>query len=205
MHRQTEQRETRLLELVPDPRATEVVAVVAGEGNARLFRSLGATSVVEGGQSMNPSTAEILAADRRDAPRRRSSCCRTTRTSSSPPEQAAAHAAQAGAGRRRPARSRPGSRRWSPTTAPARRRTNAAEMEDAVAAVATGAVTIASRDGAARRPRRPRRARSSGSSRASRSPAAPAFEEVAARRRRAAARGAARGADAADGRGGARG
>ena len=62
MHRQTEQRETRLLELVPDPRATEVVAIVAGEGNARLFRSLGVTSVVEGGQSMNPSTADILAA-----------------------------------------------------------------------------------------------------------------------------------------------
>ena len=62
MHRQTEQRESRLLELVPDPRETEVVAVVAGEGNARLFRSLGVTSIVEGGQSMNPSTADILAA-----------------------------------------------------------------------------------------------------------------------------------------------
>ena len=60
MHRQTEQRETRL-RLASEPQACELVAVVAGEGNARLFRSLGATQIVEGGQSMNPSTAEILA------------------------------------------------------------------------------------------------------------------------------------------------
>src|SRR5262249_35000936 len=39
-----------------------VVAVVAGEGNKRLFETLGAAAIVEGGQSMNPSTAEILAA-----------------------------------------------------------------------------------------------------------------------------------------------
>ena len=49
MHRQTEERESRLLELLPDPPACEVVAVVAGAGNARLFRSLGATRIVEGG------------------------------------------------------------------------------------------------------------------------------------------------------------
>jgi len=64
MHEQTMQREERLLEAVPDalPSATEVVAVVAGEGNRRLFESLGATKIVEGGQSMNPSTAELVAA-----------------------------------------------------------------------------------------------------------------------------------------------
>ncbi len=62
MHRQTEERESRLLELVPEPRQSEVVAVVAGPGNARLFRDLGATRVVEGGQSMNPATADIVAA-----------------------------------------------------------------------------------------------------------------------------------------------
>jgi dihydroxyacetone kinase-like predicted kinase len=39
-----------------------VVAVVAGEGNQRLFRELGCHSVVDGGQSMNPSAAQLLAA-----------------------------------------------------------------------------------------------------------------------------------------------
>ena len=38
-----------------------VIAVVAGEGLARVFRSLGAT-VVQGGQTMNPSVQEILSA-----------------------------------------------------------------------------------------------------------------------------------------------
>jgi DAK2 domain fusion protein YloV len=61
MHAQTLQREERLLEALP-PLATEVVAVVAGDGNRRLFESLGASRVVAGGQSMNPSTAELLAA-----------------------------------------------------------------------------------------------------------------------------------------------
>jgi DAK2 domain fusion protein YloV len=59
MHRQTEARERRLLAAVPD--ATGVVAVVAGDGNRRVYESLGA-AVVEGGQSMNPSAAELVAA-----------------------------------------------------------------------------------------------------------------------------------------------
>jgi uncharacterized protein len=60
MHEQTVQREERLLEAVPDapPAQTAVVAVVAGEGNKRLFESFGAR-VVEGGQSMNPSVADL--------------------------------------------------------------------------------------------------------------------------------------------------
>ena len=37
-----------------------VVVVAAGEGLSEVFRSLGASVVVEGGQTMNPSTAEIL-------------------------------------------------------------------------------------------------------------------------------------------------
>ena len=41
---------------------TAVVAIASGSGVARIFRSLGAASVVAGGQSMNPSTAEILEA-----------------------------------------------------------------------------------------------------------------------------------------------
>ena len=63
MHRQTEERELRLLEAVPDADLrTDVVAVVIGAGNKRLFESLGASRLVEGGQTMNPSTAEIAAA-----------------------------------------------------------------------------------------------------------------------------------------------
>ena len=41
---------------------TGVVAVAPGDGNRRLFESLRATRVIEGGQTMNPSTAEIVAA-----------------------------------------------------------------------------------------------------------------------------------------------
>ena len=69
MHLQTAAREERLLHAVPRETAhSGVVAVVAGEGNERLFRSLGAAQIVPGGQSMNPSTAEILAAlERLDA------------------------------------------------------------------------------------------------------------------------------------------
>ncbi len=38
----------------------EVVVVASGDGVKRLFESLGARSFVNGGQSMNPSTSEIL-------------------------------------------------------------------------------------------------------------------------------------------------
>jgi DAK2 domain fusion protein YloV len=62
MHEQTVQREERLLHVVADLPATAVVAVVAGDGNRRLFESLGATRIVEGGQTMNPSTADLVAA-----------------------------------------------------------------------------------------------------------------------------------------------
>ncbi len=45
-----------------DPVVTSVVAVCNGDGVRRIFRSLGVHHVVSGGQSMNPSTAEILKA-----------------------------------------------------------------------------------------------------------------------------------------------
>jgi len=48
-------------DLGPAPR-TAVVAVVQGDGVGRIFRSLGVRGFVTGGQSMNPSTAELLAA-----------------------------------------------------------------------------------------------------------------------------------------------
>jgi DAK2 domain fusion protein YloV len=62
MHHQTATREARLLtEDAPLPTLeTGLVAVCPGRGNRRLFESLGATRVIEGGQTMNPSTAEIV-------------------------------------------------------------------------------------------------------------------------------------------------
>jgi DAK2 domain fusion protein YloV len=63
MHLQATAREERLLarpavsELV-----TGLVAVCQGGGNKRLFEEYGATIVIEGGQTMNPSAAEIVAA-----------------------------------------------------------------------------------------------------------------------------------------------
>jgi len=63
MRRQTEQREERLLAALPGGASRSgVVAVVAGEGNRRLFADLGAGKVIEGGQTMNPSTADLLEA-----------------------------------------------------------------------------------------------------------------------------------------------
>lgn len=48
---------------------TEVVAVVAGEGNKALFRSLGVDLIVDGGQSMNPSAEDLLRVlERAEAP-----------------------------------------------------------------------------------------------------------------------------------------
>jgi DAK2 domain fusion protein YloV len=66
MQEQQEQRERRL-SLVASTRAKcGVVAVVAGEGNRRLFEtlaeSIGTIRVVAGGQTANPSTAELVAA-----------------------------------------------------------------------------------------------------------------------------------------------
>lgn len=46
---------------------TQLVAVVAGEGNKQLFRNLGVDLIVDGGQSMNPSTEEIVWAVERSA------------------------------------------------------------------------------------------------------------------------------------------
>jgi fatty acid kinase len=58
MHVQTADRTARLEREIGQ---TGVVAVVVGEGNRRLFESLGAVTVA-GGETMNPSTADILAA-----------------------------------------------------------------------------------------------------------------------------------------------
>ncbi|HET6954437.1 MAG TPA: DAK2 domain-containing protein [Acidimicrobiales bacterium] len=47
---------------VTEPVCTAVVAVAAGDGIKRIFYSLGVQGIVAGGQSMNPSTADLLAA-----------------------------------------------------------------------------------------------------------------------------------------------
>ena len=52
----------RQLEAPEEPVNCAVVAVCAGEGVKRILRSLGARRLVSGGQSANPSTAEILEA-----------------------------------------------------------------------------------------------------------------------------------------------
>lgn len=44
---------------------TQVVAVVAGEGNKAVFRSLGVDLIVDGGQSMNPSAEDLMRAVQR--------------------------------------------------------------------------------------------------------------------------------------------
>jgi uncharacterized protein len=62
MHLQTAQREERLSQPGDDERRTAVVAVVTGDGNRRLFESMGATGIVDGGETMNPSTDELLEA-----------------------------------------------------------------------------------------------------------------------------------------------
>ena len=51
------------------PPHTAVVAVANGEGVGRIFRSLGVHHLIPGGQSMNPSTAQILeVVDQVDSP-----------------------------------------------------------------------------------------------------------------------------------------
>jgi DAK2 domain fusion protein YloV len=56
--------EAGALEEVPEhlraPVTCAVVAVATGEGIRRIFHSLGVQGIVTGGQSMNPSTAELL-------------------------------------------------------------------------------------------------------------------------------------------------
>jgi uncharacterized protein len=152
MHEQTQQREDRLLAAVPDvltERATTgVVAVVAGDGNRRLFESLakgiGPLAIVEGGQTMNPSTADLLAAVQ--------SLDSTEAVILPNNSNVLLAAEQAAANADRPveivaADSIPGG--LAAMVAFDGQQTaaeNAAEMREAVAAVQTGEVTIASRD-----------------------------------------------------------
>jgi uncharacterized protein len=143
MHEQTAERERRLRASVPDA-ASGVVAVVAGDGNRALFESLGATRIVEGGQTMNPSTRELVAAiDMAPAaevvvlPNNANvvlTAEQAARLASKPVEVVATDSLQSGLGAMVAFNAERGAAR------------NAAEMRDAAALVHTGEVTIASRD-----------------------------------------------------------
>ncbi len=62
MDQKTKQEEKKL-ELTPlEPGQIAVVAISPGFGLSKIFASLGAATIVEGGQTMNPSTEEILRA-----------------------------------------------------------------------------------------------------------------------------------------------
>ena len=135
VHEQAQRREGRLLVALADRPRTGVVAVVVGDGNRRLFQSLGAAKIVEGGQTMNPSTADgdevlllpnssnvILAAEQ------------AAGLASKPVEVIAADSIPAGLAA------------MVPFDTERSAAENAAEMREAVEAVSTGEVTVASRD-----------------------------------------------------------
>ena len=146
MHRQTEHREERLLHALPDapPAACEVVAVVAGEGNKALFESLGATQIVAGGQSMNPAAADLVAAiERTQAPDV------IMLPNNSNIVLAAEQARELTAKRVHVVRATSIPAGLAALVAfdqDADGETNAAAMEETLATVATGAVTVASKD-----------------------------------------------------------
>jgi uncharacterized protein len=148
MHEQTQEREERLVEPAAGPpeaeKACEVVAVLAGAGNRQLFESLGAGRIIEGGQTMNPSTQEILdAIEASPAPEAVvlpnnsnvvMSAEQAARHASKPVRVVRTHSIQAGLAAMVayvPGRSA---------------ESNVADMHEALAELATGAVTIASRD-----------------------------------------------------------
>ncbi|HWJ31373.1 MAG TPA: DAK2 domain-containing protein [Gaiellaceae bacterium] len=145
MHAQAHEREERLLHALPETEqaACAVVVVTAGAGNRALAESFGAV-VVDGGTTMNPSTADILAAvERANAAEvvvlpNNSNVIMTA-------EQAAANAAKAV--RVVPTRSIQAGLAALVAFDPSRSADeNAGGMGEALESVVTGAVTIASRD-----------------------------------------------------------
>jgi DAK2 domain fusion protein YloV len=67
MHLQTAQREERLTDTLGVDKACEAVAVVTGAGIRRLFKELGAGQLVDGGPTMNPSAQQLVDAIERAA------------------------------------------------------------------------------------------------------------------------------------------
>jgi fatty acid kinase len=146
MHAQTAQREERLVRAATDapPAACSVVAVAVGAGNRALFESFGTTHVVEGGQSMNPAAADLVAAIERVG-----SDDVVVLPNNPNVLLAAKQAAELSTKDVRvvPARSIPaGLAAMLPFDPNRSAGENASAMEAALEHVATGAVTIASRD-----------------------------------------------------------
>ncbi len=56
------------------------MAVAAGEGIQELFKSMGVTTIINGGQTMNPSTEDILQAVKKKHMLKELSCYQTTKT-----------------------------------------------------------------------------------------------------------------------------
>jgi fatty acid kinase len=145
MHEQTLDREERLLHAVPSVAVQPcvVVAVVTGDGNRRLAESLGAV-VVDGGPTMNPSTADLLAAIE-TAGGEEVVVLPDNGNVIMSAEQAADHASKRV--RVVPTRSvQAGLAALVAFDPNVGAEENAAAMREAVDAVATGAITIASRD-----------------------------------------------------------
>lgn len=145
MHAQTAEREERLVApRVVSEAETGVVVVCPGEGNRRLFESLGASRVIEGGQTVNPSTAEILAAIEA-VPAKAVLVLPNNPNVLLSAEQAAAHATREV--RVVPSRSVQAGlvamARYVPTSSVEE---NEREMLDALDSVATGEIAVASRD-----------------------------------------------------------
>jgi hypothetical protein len=146
MHVQSAQREGRLGHAAgqDESRTTGVVAVVAGAGIRRLFESLGVEGTVEGGETMNPSTEDILdAIERLRTPEVLVlanndnvvlAARQAGRLAGKPVSVVETSSVQAGLG---------AMLAFDPNV---ESETNAAAMKDAASGVAAGAVTIASRD-----------------------------------------------------------
>jgi DAK2 domain fusion protein YloV len=144
MHAQTLEREQRLLRVVDGVEdACALVAVAAGLGNRQIFESFGAR-VVDGGRTMNPSTAELVAAIEAAGARE------AILLPNDPNVFLTAEHAAESAGRPvsvLPTRSMQAGLSAAVAFDPGRsREENLAELSEAVAEVGTGAVTIASRD-----------------------------------------------------------
>jgi dihydroxyacetone kinase-like predicted kinase len=145
MHAQTLEREGRLLHAVPGAavQTSAVVAVAAGAGNRKLAESFGAL-VVDGGSTMNPSTADLLAAIEA-AEAGEVVVLPNNGNVIMSAEQAADHASKLV--RVVPTRSLQAGLAalvaFDPSVGAGE---NAAAMAEAVDAVATGAITVASRD-----------------------------------------------------------